>query len=280
MGLETHRSSPAAIRPLAGEHPRARPPCGRLVEAEIAQAAKPFPGALNVIRRDFLHNSGAMAWAALAASRGVPLAGLRGAVSPIPAADRKALADVALEKARSLGATYTDVRIGRYLNQFLSARETRIQNITDTESYGVGIRVIARGAWGFAATNDVTPDGVARAAAEAVAVARASSALITDAGPAGAGEGLWGGHLEDAHRAECLRGVDRRKGRPAQGGERGGDEERRRLQLCLPRSGQSSRSTSLPPTAPTSIRTFTGSVPISAPPRSTRPTGRSRVVSP
>jgi TldD protein len=120
-----------------------------------------------------------MAWAALAASRGLPLGGLRGAVSPIPSADRKALADVALEKARSLGATYTDVRIGRYLNQFLSARETSIQNITDTESYGVGIRVIARGAWGFAATNDVTPEGVARAAAEAVAVARASSALIT-----------------------------------------------------------------------------------------------------
>ncbi len=56
------------------------------------------------------------------------------------------MADVALNAARSKGATYTDVRIGRYLNQFIITREDKVQNIVNTESYGMGIRVIANGA--------------------------------------------------------------------------------------------------------------------------------------
>ena len=38
--------------------------------------------------------------------------------------------------ARAAGATYADVRIGRYLNQFINARDTKIQGITNTESFG------------------------------------------------------------------------------------------------------------------------------------------------
>ena len=93
---------------------------------------------------------------------------------------KKQLADVALNAARSKGATYADVRIGRYLNQFVITRENRIQNIANAESFGVGIRVIAGGSWGFAASNDVTPDGVARTAERAVAVAKANSKIITE----------------------------------------------------------------------------------------------------
>src|SRR5579871_302467 len=95
-------------------------------------------------------------------------------------ATKKQLADVALNAARSAGASYADVRIGRYLNQFVITRETRVQNIANTESFGVGIRVIANGSWGFAATNDVTKDGVARTAAKAVAVAKANSKIIDE----------------------------------------------------------------------------------------------------
>ena len=80
-------------------------------------------------------------------------------------ATKKQLADMALTAARSGGASYADVRIGRYLNQFVVTRENRVQAIANTESFGVGIRVLANGAWGFAATNDVTPDGVAKTAA-------------------------------------------------------------------------------------------------------------------
>ena len=78
------------------------------------------------------------------------------------------MADVALTAARSKGATYTDVRIGRYLNQFIVTREKRVQNIVNTESFGVGIRVIANGAWGFAASNNVTKEEIAKTAEKAV----------------------------------------------------------------------------------------------------------------
>jgi TldD protein len=132
-----------------------------------------------VERREFIHLSGLAAGAVAVPIWGRPR-DLVGALTPIPTADKKALADVALEAARAKGASYADVRIGRYLNQFVSARDTKIQNITNTESYGVGIRVVADGTWGFAATNDVTPDGVARAAAQAVAIARANAPLQTE----------------------------------------------------------------------------------------------------
>ncbi len=93
----------------------------------------------------------------------------------IDASQKKQLADVALNTAKSLGATYADVRIGRYLNQFLSTREKKVQGIVNSESFGTGIRVIANGTWGFAATNEVTADGIKKATERAVAIAKANS---------------------------------------------------------------------------------------------------------
>ncbi|GMQ23508.1 TldD/PmbA family protein [Algoriphagus sp. oki45] len=93
------------------------------------------------------------------------------------AAAKKLLADVALNTTKSLGATYTDVRIGRYLQQYLFTREKNVQGITNAESFGVGIRVIANGTWGFSATSDVTPDGIKKCAETAVAIAKANSKL-------------------------------------------------------------------------------------------------------
>ena len=129
-------------------------------------------------RRDFLY------WTGSTLALAVPVFGrptdLIGAVTKIPTEDQKKLADAALERARSAGASYADVRIGRYLNQFIQCRDLKIQGITNTESYGCGIRVIANGTWGFAATNDVTTDGVTRAAAQAVAIAKANSRLQSE----------------------------------------------------------------------------------------------------
>lgn len=93
---------------------------------------------------------------------------------------KKQLADVALNTATSNGATYADVRIGRYLNQYVFAREDKIQNLVNTESFGVGVRVIANGTWGFAATNDVTDKGIKKATETAVAIAKANSKIQTD----------------------------------------------------------------------------------------------------
>ncbi|MEO5629395.1 MAG: TldD/PmbA family protein [Thermomonas sp.] len=94
---------------------------------------------------------------------------------------KKSLADTALQAAREAGATYCDVRIGRYLRQFVSTREDKVTGVVNTESTGVGIRVIAGGAWGFAATNDLTPDAVAAAARQATALAKANSSARINA---------------------------------------------------------------------------------------------------
>ena len=92
---------------------------------------------------------------------------------------RKTLADVALNAATKAGATYADARIGRYLRQFVITRETRVENVVNTESTGIGIRVIVNGTWGFAATSDLSPDAVAKAAQQAAAIAKANSKFQT-----------------------------------------------------------------------------------------------------
>lgn len=93
---------------------------------------------------------------------------------------KKQLADVALNAARTSGASYADIRIGRYLNQFITTRENKVQGIANTESFGCGVRVIVNGTWGFASTNTVTPDGIAKATQQAVNVAKANSKIQKD----------------------------------------------------------------------------------------------------
>ncbi|MXV17213.1 TldD/PmbA family protein [Pedobacter sp. HMF7056] len=108
---------------------------------------------------------------------------------------KKQLADVALNAARAKGATYADIRIGRYLRQTVAARDNRVLGVSNSESFGVGIRVIANGCWGFAATNKVTKDDIAKAAEKAVAVAKAnariSGAPVQLAPQKGYGEVSW-----------------------------------------------------------------------------------------
>ncbi|MDB5748414.1 MAG: TldD protein, partial [Massilia sp.] len=108
---------------------------------------------------------------------------------------KKALADTALNAATKAGASYCDVRIGRYLNQFVTTRDLNVENVVNTESAGVGVRVICNGAYGFAATSDMTPDGIANAARQAVAIAKANAKLQTEpvrlAPVKGVGEVSW-----------------------------------------------------------------------------------------
>src|SRR6478609_7152069 len=125
--------------------------------------------------------SGMGAVGAAALFTGIP--GMGKAIDPAQALERvdvalkKQMADVALNAARSKGATYTDVRIGRYLNQFIITRENKVQNIVNTESYGLGVRVVANGSWGFAATDKMEKDSIAKAAEQAVAIAKEKSKL-------------------------------------------------------------------------------------------------------
>ena len=81
---------------------------------------------------------------------------------------------LALDAAKSAGASYADVRISRNRNQAISTRERRVQNLVDNETFGFGVRVLVDGAWGFAASRDLTREEVARVARQAVAQARAN----------------------------------------------------------------------------------------------------------
>lgn len=116
-------------------------------------------------------------------------------LSTLDVALKKRLSDVALNTAKSAGCSYCDVRVGRYLRQFVVTREKNVENVVNTESTGVGIRVIANGAWGFAATNDLTPDGVAGAARQAAAIAKANARIQSEpvqlAPVTGVGEVSW-----------------------------------------------------------------------------------------
>ncbi len=94
---------------------------------------------------------------------------------------KKRLADAALNAATAKGASYADIRIGRYLNQYVITREDKVQNLVNTESYGVGVRVIADGCWGFAAVVDAKSEAqTAKAAEEAVAIAKANAKLMKE----------------------------------------------------------------------------------------------------
>jgi TldD protein len=134
-------------------------------------------------RRDFIYLTGLGA-AGASLIPGIPVSGRpitpEEALRPADVALHKQLSDVALNAARSAGATYTDVRIGRYLNQFVVTREDKVQNIVNTESYGMGIRVIANGSWGFAAIDKLDKDGIAKAAQNAVAIAKENSRLLSE----------------------------------------------------------------------------------------------------
>lgn len=91
-----------------------------------------------------------------------------------PSAELRDLADAALAASKKAGATYADIRINRYRNQFIFTRDRRVQNIVNTEDYGFGVRVIVDGTWGFASSSLVTKDEIARVAAQAVTIARAN----------------------------------------------------------------------------------------------------------
>jgi TldD protein len=82
----------------------------------------------------------------------------------------------ALAAATGRGVSYADVRVIETRDRQVSTKNGKIGHISDSQSLGVGVRVLAGGCWGFAATDDLGTKGLAAAAALAVDIARASAA--------------------------------------------------------------------------------------------------------
>jgi len=115
----------------------------------------------SIDRREFVKMAGAA---------GLALA-LQQKPAPGPDASEKQLVLLALDAVRSAGASYADVRITHGNTEQISTRERQITNVSKNETYGIGIRALVGGSWGFAATHNLSKDAVTAAAKRAAAIA-------------------------------------------------------------------------------------------------------------
>ncbi|MBL6745556.1 MAG: TldD/PmbA family protein [Pseudomonadales bacterium] len=154
---------------MAGKIPRV--PVNHLGSATTA--GSPFtpnnaPLQTGLSRRDFMRLS------ALAAASGLVLPRRPIAAQSMTSSESELLA-LAMDVARSEGADYADGRVIRTQFEAVGAREQMITQVQSTDSYGINVRALVGGSWGFAATQIFTRDAVANIAREAVAIARANN---------------------------------------------------------------------------------------------------------
>lgn len=90
------------------------------------------------------------------------------------------VSDAAISTGKSLGASHVDVRIERTRTGLLSLRDAKPETQTDETNFGIGVRVIVNGAWGFASSPDVSVDSAKKLAQTAVAMAKTSKPLSTE----------------------------------------------------------------------------------------------------
>ena len=83
----------------------------------------------------------------------------------------------ALDSASGRGAQYADIRFETNRTERIEVRNGIVAALADSTSTGYGVRALVDGAWGFAASADLSEAGVDEAAARAVAIARASASI-------------------------------------------------------------------------------------------------------
>lgn len=111
---------------------------------------------------------------ALAAASGLVLPRRPVAAQSMTSTESELLA-LAMDVARSEGANYADGRVIRTQFEAVGAREQMITQVRSTDSYGINVRALVGGSWGFAATQIFTREAVTNIAREAVAIARANN---------------------------------------------------------------------------------------------------------
>lgn len=135
-------------------------------------------------RRDFVRNT-AIATGGLGAAGGLGVGGTglaRSAgriLAPPPVVDpaTRDLLLEALDAATAAGAEYADARIGLYRDQRVGTRERQITNVNESSSFGLGVRALVGGSWGFAATREVTREGALAAGRRAAAIGEANAGV-------------------------------------------------------------------------------------------------------
>ena len=87
----------------------------------------------------------------------------------------KQIAGWALDVCHAQGVQYAEIRLVDDRQRALSTKNGKVGYVSDSESLGAGIRVLANGAWGFAATEDLTREGIEITAGRALEIARSSA---------------------------------------------------------------------------------------------------------
>jgi TldD protein len=83
----------------------------------------------------------------------------------------------AIEAAKRAGATYADARVVLTETESWSVSGREVSSPSRSYDFGIGVRVIAGGAWGFAASWEVTEESAAALGKRAVEIARAGAIL-------------------------------------------------------------------------------------------------------
>lgn len=89
--------------------------------------------------------------------------------------DKPKLARTVIDHCLSVGVEYADVRVEQIEDENISVSSGTIDPIEQTVSAGIGIRVIKNGAWGFAATDNLSESSLKEKARLAVEIAEASA---------------------------------------------------------------------------------------------------------
>src|SRR3984957_5476709 len=87
----------------------------------------------------------------------------------------KTAAQLALDAASVPGVTYADARAVAIRNRSLTTKNGRVGNASESESQGIAVRVIVEGAWGFAASADLSCAALDAVARRAIEIAKASA---------------------------------------------------------------------------------------------------------
>lgn len=90
---------------------------------------------------------------------------------------RDELAELALARIRRAGAEYGDIRLLETTTQSIRGEDRRIAKIREGQDCGFGVRVLYKGAWGFAASSILSPEELPRVVDLAIEIAKGSASL-------------------------------------------------------------------------------------------------------
>lgn len=96
------------------------------------------------------------------------------------------VAKLGLDALELAGVDYGDIKVGHYWHEHVATKDGTVEAMENSESVGYGVRVVKNGRWGFAASNDLTSEGVHRAVkkaqelAESAAKTKGDKVVMTD----------------------------------------------------------------------------------------------------